>query len=207
MLSSNVSIGYKATLLIVASPVLTLLVVFLGLLLQINSIGIYSGLLFAVLHNVGFILLLISVYGLAKEYQEPNLFRNILYGFLVMVGGTICFYMLEFVFFPFVFSDLIAIPYSVQTPGTLVSLFMDIIVFSVILWIGMFVNALVSGIFFRRSLYGLSEKTEEEHFKSAGFWIFLGGILSVVVFGAVFIYVGWVYALLGFFSLNKKNVD
>jgi len=205
MLNSNISIGYRATLLIVASPILVLLIVFSGFLLQLPSIVAYSGIIFLALNFVGFILFLISMYGLAKDYREPSLFRNTVYGFLTLVGGTLFFYLLEFLFFPFIFSDLIAIPYSVQTPGTFASLFLDILIFSVLLWVGMFVVSLVSSIFFRRVLYGLFEKTGEEKFKSAGFWIFLGGVLSIVVIGGVFVFVAWIYALLGFYSLNKKS--
>ena len=205
MLQKSISTGRAATLLIFITPITILIFSFSPFYLGYTTIAPYTNLLSPAFNFAGLILLALSMRGLTKHYKDPSLFKNTLYGSLTLIVGVAFFYCLSYVVFPSIFTDLTAIPYSMQTPETLASLFLDILVFSVILWIGIFIVYLVSGIFFRRAFYGLAEKTGEDKFRQAGFWIFLGGLTSIIFIGALFVFVAWLFALLGFSSLNKKS--
>jgi len=195
------SIGRAATLLIVVTtvtaPVIAVAAFFLGLLQNI--------LLFTVLYSVlsysGQVLFLVAMNRFADYYRDRAIFRNALYGFITAVVGSVVFTILIFG----VFSSLRAfLPSTTSSPGTppSASFLIAFIGFFAVIWLGSFVISLVQSLFYRQAFYALAAKSGESNFRQAGLFMLIGGVLTIIFVGALIFFVGWIFAVLGFFHMQ-----
>lgn len=153
---------------------------------------------------VGHVLFLIAMNQIANYYQTRAIFRNALYAFIATVIGSLIFIILTHG----TFSSLTNFLETMQrTPRSLppASVFVALFSFLVIIWLDSFLLAIVQGIFYRRAFYALAEKTDEQNFRKAGYLMFVEGILTIIVVGALLFFVGWIFVILGFF--NMKHVS
>jgi uncharacterized membrane protein len=194
------SIGRAATLLIVVTtvtaPVIVVAAFFLGLLQNI--------LLFTVLYSAlsysGQVLFLVAMNRFADYYRDRAIFRNALYGFITAVVGSVVFTILIFG----VFSSLRALLPTTSTPGTppSASFLIAFIGFFAVIWLGAFIVALVQSLFYRQAFYALEAKSGESNFRQAGLFMLIGGVLTIIFVGALIFFVGWIFAVLGFFHMQ-----
>ena len=198
---SSRSMGRAATLLIVlttvAAPIITVGAFFLGLLQNILLFTV----LYSALSYAGQVLFLVAMNRFAHYYQDRAIFRNALYGFITAVVGSVVFIILTFG----AFSSLRALlPTTTSTPGTppSTSVLIAFISFFLVIWLGAFIIALVQSLFYRRAFYVLADTSGENNFKQAGLFMLIGGALTIVFVGALIFFLGWIFAILGFFHMQ-----
>ncbi len=197
----NRFLGRIATLVIVSTTVIINLVIVVGTFLRVLHTSLLLTIISTILSFSGQILFLIAMNRFANYYHTRAIFRNVLYAFIVTIIGSVTFIILTYGIFSSLINSLEAIqnnPSSVPP----VSIFIVLITFFGIIWLATSLLALFQGIFYRRAFYALTDKSGEYNFRQAGFWMFLGGILTIIAIGAIMFLVGWIFAIIGFFHMK-----
>ncbi|WNZ29915.1 MAG: DUF996 domain-containing protein [Candidatus Bathyarchaeota archaeon] len=198
-LESSKTLGGVGSLLMVISP----LTGYVG--------GGFGGLL----GLVGLILVLISVKGLADYYNDGSIFNNTLYGVIftiiggvasfaaVIVGGVGLLSALN-LDISTIGSDPSAIS-AIDWDGALdFELLMSFITIILVAAVILFALLVISAIFYRKSLNTLSEKTGVELFGTTGMLILIGAILTIIVIGALILWVALILLTVAFFSIKPE---
>jgi len=189
------------------------LLMFIGIIPYINYFG--------VIELIGLILVLVALYNLASHYKEGGIFNNALYGLITgIVGGvvavavviiTVLTSITDFLYtiFPGWNGDWTTL--SGLTPNlsnlsldNIMPLLTGIIVGFIILW----VFAIISAYFIRRSLGTLSAKSGVGLFSTAGLLLLIGAVL-IILFGVGLILI-WISALLiavAFFQIKPQQAQ
>ena len=187
-----------------------------AILIVIGMLGFavpYAG----ILALVGLILLLIGLKGLADYYKEGGIFNNALYAIiLAIVGGVVAIatvVVTAFAAFSSIGIDLANVTDWTTFGTELTSRFTDFTNFSAI-WtlvgalvaalVIIFVFAIIAVIFFRKSLKQLSSKTGVGMFSTAGLLMLIGAVLTIIVIGAVLIWIAWILVAVAFFSIRAQ---
>ncbi|MEM0313584.1 MAG: DUF996 domain-containing protein [Candidatus Bathyarchaeia archaeon] len=168
----------------------------------------YAGLL----SLVGFILVLISLKGMADYYKEGGIFNNALYGFITVIVGVIIFIAVAAVM---VLSVLASAAIDWTNPSAIQEYLMgmdmsDIMAFAgtiLLALVVLFVFMIVSAVLFRKSLNSLSEKSEVKLFSHAGLLWLIGAVLSIIGIGIILIWIAWILIAVGFFSMKKITAE
>ena len=198
---SSRSMGRAATLLIVLTTVTTPIIAvgafFLGLLQNLLLFTV----LYSALSYAGQVLFLVAMNRFADYYRDRAIFRNALYGFITAVVGSVVFIILTFGAFSSLRGLLPTTPATPSTPPSM-SILVAFISFFLIIWLGAFIIALVQSLFYRRAFYALADKSGESNFRQAGLFMLIGGVLTIIFVGALIFFVGWIFAVLGFFHMQ-----
>ena len=163
----------------------------------------YVSIFFVIPSFASYILFLVAMHGLAKYYNEPKIFKNSLYPFIISASAGITSFIVAYTFITPILDQLsayIASPGDVPPTSILLSFFL---VFG-FLWLAVSVVAILNGFFYRRAFYALAEKSGEQNFKQAGLFMLIGGILMVIFVGGLIFFIGLIFAILGFFSMKPK---
>ena len=173
----------------------------IGILLPIASIIPFLG---AVAGLAAMILLLISHYYLSKVYEKPDIFKNALTGTIIVVAGNILGGILVTIgvgtaIFSASGSTLESLNYQEITSQLLSS------GLSIVGAIIMFVAAIIGIYFIFKSLQALAEKSNIKLFKNAGLLYFIGVITSIIIIGGVIYFVGWIFHIIAYFSLQPEE--
>jgi uncharacterized membrane protein len=167
-----------------------------SLVLESNkTLGGVGAILLAIpgLNLIGIILLLVAMKGLSDDYNDPEIFKNALYGFIFGIIGVIAF----IVFIPIAFFGVATVsPVSAAVP--LAGLGLLIIV--IIVW---YAFALISAIFYNIALNILARKSGEGTFNTAGMILLIGAIIPVV--GVLLQFVAWIIAAIAFFNIKPST--
>jgi len=169
-----------------------------------------------ILSLLGIILLLIGLKGLANFYNEQGIFNNALYAIITVIVGAVVAIGTLFISALAVLADLgidLANINDWATLGTdLSARFTDfsdfgalwtlISAFIVVILI-LFVVAIISMYFFRKSMNQLSTKSGVGLFGTAGILMLIGAVLSIVAVGLVLIFIGLILATVAFFQMKK----
>jgi len=123
-----------------------------------------------------------------------------LYSLIINIVGAIAVFTLFFVFI------LSSINTAITTPSTLAIPFLTQFIFS---FLAIAVVALVLGIisaaFYMRGFNNLGEKSGRDSFKAAGVLYLLGVLLSIVLIGGFLLWLSWIFAAWGFYSLKPLS--
>ncbi len=156
----------------------------------------------AIIGLVGLILFILAMHQLSHYYKESGIFKNIVYALIVNIVGTIFVFAL---FFVFITSSINS---AITTPSTSIIPFLNQFVFS---FLALVVLAMVLGIisaaFYMRAFNKLGEKSDRDSFKAAGVLYFVGVLLSIVLFGGILIWIAWIIAAWGFYSLKPSSTN
>ena len=163
-----------------------------------KTLGGIGAILLAIpfLSLIGIILVLIAMKGMGDYYDDDDIFKNALYGFIFGFVGVIALIavilMLAFGFSTVspVITDTTAIGFSGF--GLFIIAFIILYVFS-----------LIGAIFYKKSLDTLSEKSSENMFSTAGLILLIGA--SIPVIGEILKFVAWILAAVGFFNIKKST--
>ena len=171
-----------------------------------------------VLSLAGIILLLIGLKGLAGYYKEPGIFNNTLYSMITAIVGVVA-----------AFASLVVSAVSVlATMGITINDLTDwtnlgnelgdyfsdfgniaevwtIIGGFILALVVLFVFAIISMYFFRKSLNQLSSKTGIALFGTAGLLMIVGAVLTIVAIGLLLIWIGFIIATIAFFKMRKPE--
>ncbi len=170
-----------------------------------------------ILSLIGLILLMIGLKGLADFYKEGGIFNNALYSIiLAIVGGVIAAGILVVMFV----GTLLELGINVSniadwaTLGTqLTTVFTDFSNFGLLFnllgalaisLIVLFVFAIVAVLFFRRSLTQLASKTGVGLFGTAGLLMLIGAVLTIIVIGALLIWIAFILVAVAFFRIRAQ---
>ncbi|HII85680.1 TPA: DUF996 domain-containing protein [Candidatus Bathyarchaeota archaeon] len=202
----NRFIGRAGTLLIVSSVVATPIIVVAAFFLGLFPSTIWYTLVFSLWSYSGQIMFLVAMKRFGDFYEARGIFKNALYGFIVTLVGSFVFIFLTFGVLSYMRNLMESAP---PVPGTppFTSFIGAFMIFLVGIWLGVFVLSAIQGVFYRRAFYALAEKSGEGNFKQAGFLMFLGGLLAIVVVGALIFFVGWIFAVLGFSSMKQPALQ
>jgi uncharacterized membrane protein len=134
--------------------------------------------------NVAFFFILYNAMsGFAKYYEDSKIYKNSRYAVIMGIIGLIT-------------APIVLYIMNLLSPNILL-LILNYIYIAIIF--------IPMGVFFKNAFYALAEKSGEQHFRHAGWLIFIGGILTVIVIGIFVIFLGRMFAVLAFYSMKPKS--
>lgn len=140
---------------------------------------------------IGIILVLIAMKGMADYYNDDDIFKNALYGFIFGVIGIIA--LIAFIL-------MLAFGFAAISPVVVPFAALGLAITTVII---LYVFSLIAAIFYRRSLNTLSEKSGEQMFNTAGLILLIGA--AIPLFGEIIQFVAWILVAVGFFSIKVST--
>ena len=154
-----------------------------------NLAGIGSILLiFPFVSIIGIILVFIGMKGMSEYYKEPGIYQNALSGLIFGIIGSVAFaagIVLAFAVGVFTFGF-----------GALIIVFGALVV--------VFVFYLLMAMHFRQAFSLLAQRTGEQSFNTAGNLLWWGAILTIIFVGLILIFIAWIFATIGFFSMRLQ---
>jgi uncharacterized membrane protein len=176
-------------------------------------LGVYTG----AISLVGLVLVLIAVKGLADYHNDASIFNNALYGVVTAIVGGI-------IFIAIIVNAALGL---VSALGIDLANWHDWMMFQRIDWRNMitfdviwpyvtviflslvmlFIFAIVTAIFLRRSLNTLSTKTRVGMFWTTGIMVLIGAILTIVAIGFVLLWIAMILLAVAFFSIPIQTAQ
>ena len=156
-----------------------------------KSLGGIGAILLAIpfLNLVGIILVLISLKGMSEYYDDEEIFKNALYGFIFGFIGVIAL-VAFIVMFALGFATIS--PVAVPLAG---------FALIIIVLIVQYVFSLISALFYKKSLDALSIKSNENILSTAAVILLVGAIIPII--GEILKFIAWILAAVGFFSIKE----
>ena len=142
---------------------------------------------------IGIILLLVAMKGLSDDYNDPDIFKNALYGFIFGIIGVIALAA----FIPIAFFGVATVS-TVSTTVPLAGLGLLVLVFIV-----MYVFYLIGAMFYNKALNILAAKSGEGTFNTAGMILLIGAIIPIV--GLLLQFIAWIIAAIAFFNIRPST--
>jgi uncharacterized membrane protein len=143
---------------------------------------------------IGGILFIVAMYQLSQYYNEPGIFKNIVYSLVVGIAGAGALVAIILIAIFSAISRASTSPTTAASPG--------LALFEIFSVIGAFlVIGLVSAFFFRRAFNKLGKKSGVPSFDTAGLLILIGVIVPFVS------WVSWIFATMGFNSLKPNSPE
>jgi uncharacterized membrane protein len=143
-----------------------------------------------ILSVVGVILLLIAIKGFSSQYQDSEMYDNALRGFIYYIIAAIAF-AVSFGFLAAGFESIFFLAFGIA--GFIAGLVVA------------FIFYLMAAKRLRATLNSLSQKTGEKSFETAGMLLWYGAILSIIFIGGILIFIAWIFATIGFFSMKTTG--
>lgn len=209
-LESGKKYGFTASMINIITPVISIalmLGLFIYQLSRISTVtpapfgtGIYMGIfaVIGVVSLIGLILFFLAMNHLSHYYNEPAIFKNALYGFLITVIGGVVAIIIEFTFI----AGLASRFPSANTTATITPIISQFIIgFIAIIGIA-FLFGVISAVLYWRAFSKLAEKSSVENFKTAGLLYLIGILLTVVGVGVILVWIAWIYAAMGYRQLK-----
>lgn len=177
---SNRILGCVSAVLLVFSAIASLMVILQMFYPASAFLGVTAPL--ALLSVVGFILLFVAMYGFSKDYKEPAIFNNMLYGFLtsiVAVGISMAVTM------ALIFANLEQIAQSL-TPLTtqtvpMPAMYESIIGYVSYAFIAAAIATLIQMLFYSRAFSKLADKSRVQQFSKVGTILIVSGFVNIIV--------------------------
>jgi uncharacterized membrane protein len=176
------------------------------------SIGfIATFILLGIITFVGIILFIIGMHRLSQYYSEPSIFKNVLYGFILNIIGSVTATVIEFTFILESIrsvsqtgtTPVVATVESVVSPEASVSTTL-VLGYYAALAIGL-VLGIISAVLYMRAFNKLAEKSGKDNFRTAGLLYLLGTVLTIVLIGGLLVWIAWIFAATGFNSLKPRE--
>jgi uncharacterized membrane protein len=169
-----------------------------GAILLLLSIVPYIG---WVLGIVGIVLLMKSMREFSNYYQDETIYQNswtgIKYYIVAILAATIAVTAITmgllsataFTFSNFVFT----VGFGVGLIASIASI------------VTAFVFYVLAASHLKRTFNTLTEKSGDQSFATAGTLLWVGSILTIIVVGLVLIFIAWIFATIGFFSMKPRQ--
>ena len=153
-----------------------------------------------VLSLIGFIFFIIAMYQLSHYYDEPGIFKNVLYGLVVAIVGSVSFAVI-------LIAIIVSLISRANTGPTFVPA-VGLVIVGLLALVGAFLAILIiSSFFWKRAFNKLGEKSGNNNFNTAGLLILIGAALSIVGVGGIISWIAWIFASMGFNSLKPKATE
>ncbi|MDR2720607.1 MAG: DUF996 domain-containing protein [Nitrososphaerota archaeon] len=190
------------------------LLLFIGFI----SIVINQYLAFGIIEIIGTLLIIVSLYGLADFYKNKKIFTNGLFsGVATTIGIIIASIITVVKFLPLtdellyqIYPDWNGDPAVLQslTPDIAnldVSAMMPMLTTLLLILIVFCVSAIVAAFFARRSLKDLSTHSNTTRFTTVGLLLLIGATLSIILIGALLIWLSALILAITFFTMKKPQ--
>ena len=168
-----------------------------GSILLLLSIVPYAGWILGI---IGVVLLLRGMKELSNYYQDEKIYQNSLTG--------VKFYIIAIV------AAAVAIAAIVVGVGSATSFTFKGFTLTAGFGVGLaafFTGLIVAFVFYvlaashlRRSFNTLAEKSGESSFTTASSLLWVGSILTIIFVGLLLIFVAWIFATIGFFTMKPR---
>jgi len=186
-----------------------------ALLIVIGDLGFFGTGYAGILGLIGLILVLIAMNGLANIYNESGIFNNALYGVIAAIVGVVAFVaaivatvLTVITISGFNWAD----PSTWSQQITDINTFMEIfgsalgtalagLIISVVV---LFAFSIIAFILVRKSLNLLASKSGVGMFGTAGLLMLIGAVLTIIIFGVILIWIGFILLIVAFFSLKTQ---
>lgn len=138
---------------------------------------------------VGLILVFIGMKGMADYYKEPGIYQNALWGLIfgiiaIAALGVGVILALVLGLFTFGFGAIVTI--------------LGVLVVTFIFYV-------IAAMYLKRAFSLLAQKTGEHTFETAGTLLWIGAIMTILFgIGLLLIFVAWILATIGFFSMKTQ---
>jgi uncharacterized membrane protein len=138
---------------------------------------------------IGLILVFIGMKGMSEYYKEPSIYQNALWGLIFGIIGLVALAA----------GVVLAFTVGVFTLGfgALLIGFATLVV--------VFIFYVMMAMYLRRAFSTLAQKSGEHSFETAGFLLWIGAILTIFFIGLLLIFVAWILATIGFFSIKTST--
>ena len=139
---------------------------------------------------IGIILVLIAMKGMTDFYNDEDIFKNALYGFIFGVVGVVS-----------LVAVILMVALGFATISPVVSPFAGLGLV-IIAFIITYVFSLIAAIFYNKSLSILAEKSGETWFNTGAMILLIGAIIPVI--GEILKLVAWILVAVGFFNIKTS---
>lgn len=140
-----------------------------------------------VLGIVGIILFILGIKGLAEFYKDNAIYQNaltgVMYYIIALVGVAVAVVGFSIGFFTF------GLGLALGIAGLIIA----------------FVFYLLAAMHLRTTFKDLAAKSGEQSFNTAGTLLWWGAILTIIFVGLILIFVAWIFAAIGFFSMKIQQ--
>ncbi len=182
-----------------------------AILIAIGGLATFGAGYAGLLSLIGLILVLISMKGFADHYNEAGIFNNALYAVIMVIIGVVAFIGI-FVFSLFeTLKDLGIAAEDWANLGIILrerlmnmETFWEFVGAIILALVVLFICVVIAVIFARNSLNLLGAKTGVGMFGTAGLLMLIGGILTIIFFGLILIWVAWILVAVAFFSIRTQ---
>jgi uncharacterized membrane protein len=155
-----------------------------------------------VLGIVGVVLLLKSMREFSGYYEDESIYKNALTGLKYYIVAIV--------------AAAVAIGTVVLSVGVATAFTYNNFVPSVLFGVGIagiviaggvvaFVFFLLAASHLKNTFYSLAEKSGEGSLRTAGDLLWIGSILTIIAVGVIVIFIGWIFAVIGFFSMKSRQ--
>ncbi len=167
----------------------------------VGAILIAIGSLIPAVGIIGIVILLIGLRELSYYYQDIDMLRNTLYGFIFGILALFFFTVITFVHIPGLLLSIIS--EIISNPTELTKEFASPIFFDLIgIFLIMFLLFFFESIFFKRTFNALASKTGAKSFSTGGFLLLIGSVLIIFLIGFIILLVAWLMIAKASFSLK-----
>ncbi len=189
------------------------ILMFIGVFPYINYFG--------VIELIGAILILVALHGFARIYKENGIFDNALYGVIAGIIGVVLSAVIGIaIILPNIKDFLIKLfptwngdwstltSLSGMTPNTSNITFGDIIPFitaAIVIFVILWVFAIIATFLLRRSLKQLSTKTNVGLFSTTGLLFLIGAVLIIVGIGILLLWIATLILAIAFFTMKPQE--
>lgn len=192
------------------------LMMFIGIFPYINYFGIVE--------LIGAILVLVALHGFASYYKESGIFNNALYGIIAGIVGVVMAIAIGItIVLPNIRDFLMKIypswngdwstisSFSGMTPSTANINFSDAIPFitaAIVIFVILWVSAIIATFLIRRSLRQLSAKTRVGLFSTTGLLLLIGAVLIILFgLGLLLIWIATLILAIAFFTMKPQEAQ
>lgn len=142
---------------------------------------------------IGIILVLIGLKGLSEYYRDDSIYRNAFTGVIFGIIGIIILSIGGLGF------GLLG-AFSLGLAGIIGG-----IIGLILIMIVGFVFFLLMAINFRKALYALADRSGEHLFHTAGSLLFIGAVLTIILFGYILLWIALIIAAIAFFTMKSAG--
>jgi uncharacterized membrane protein len=169
---------------------------------------------------VGFILILVSLNGLANLYKDRNIFNNAIYGVISAVVGGVIAVAVAFTVFVRSFQDFILqlypqwdgsleslaglqglTPNTNLDPAAIVPFLTGLLLIIVVVWI----FSVIAAFFIKRSLKEVAVHSGTNLFSTAGLLLLIGAVLIIIGFGIILVWIAALVLAIAFFTMKPPE--
>lgn len=170
-----------------------------------------------ILSIVGIVFVLIALKGLSDIYGDARIFNNTLYAIILLVIGLVSFVVTATLSALKALADLgielssmadvealraaIESHLSAGDWSTIWSFLAAILISLVVL----FVFAVGSAFFFKRSMDTLAARSSVGMFGTAGLLTLIGALLTIIIVGFIIVWIAWILVAVAFFSIKAQT--